>query len=82
MIGTEQLLLELPEATIDTKAELAKAQKELSRLEGIEKGLMGKLGNDGFVNNAPPQVVALEKKKLTDAKAKMEIARELIRKLS
>ncbi len=81
VIGTEQFLLELPETTIDTAAELEKAKAELSRLTGMEKGLMKKLGNERFVNNAPPQVVALEKKKLADTQAKMEIAKEVIQKL-
>ncbi len=81
VVGTEQFLLELPVTTIDTAAELEKAKKELARLEGMEKGLNKKLGNERFVNNAPPQVVALEQKKLADTQAKMEIAREVIRKL-
>lgn len=81
VVGTEQFLLELPETSIDTVAELEKAKAELTRLTGMEKGLMKKLGNERFVNNAPPQVVALEQKKLADTQAKMEIAREVIRKL-
>ena len=81
VIGTEQFLLELPETTIDVAAELEKATSELSRLEGMEKGLMKKLGNERFVSNAPPQVVALEQKKLADTQAKMVIARETIKKL-
>jgi len=81
VIGTEQFLLELPETTIDVEAELAKAKAELSRLAGMEKGLNGKLSNERFVNNAPEQVVALQRKKLADTQAKMEIAREMIRKL-
>jgi len=60
---------------------LEKAKAELSRLQGMEKGLTKKLGNERFVNNAPPQVVALEQKKLADTQAKMEIAKETIRKL-
>lgn len=80
MIGTEQFLLELPVASIDAEAELAKATAELARLEKMEKGLNGKLGNERFVNNAPPKVVELEKKKLTDTQAKIVIVKELIRK--
>ena len=80
-IGTEQFLLELPEATIDTKAELAKAIAEKERLEKMEKGLNGKLGNERFVNNAPAKVVELEKKKLADTQAKIVIVKEVIRKL-
>ena len=31
-----------------------------------------KLGNERFVNNAPEQVVAMERKKAADAEAKIE----------
>ena len=79
VVGTEQFLLELP-VTIDTAAEVEKATKELARLEGMEKGLAKKLGNERFVNNAPPAVVAKEQQKLADTRAKMEIARETIEK--
>lgn len=73
--------MELPETTIDVAAELEKAKSELSRLEGKEKGMMKKLGNERFVSGTPPEVVALEQKKLADTQAKMEIAKEVIRKL-
>ncbi len=81
VIGTEQFFLELPAATIDKVAELKKAKAELARLTGMEKGSLSKLGNERYVNNAPPQVVAGEKKKLADTQAKIEIAKEVIRKL-
>jgi len=79
VVGTEQFLLELP-VTIDAAAEVEKATKELARLEGMEKGLAKKLGNERFVKNAPPAVVAKEQQKLADTRAKMEIARETIEK--
>lgn len=79
VVGTEQFLLELP-VTIDSAAEVAKAKKELERLEGMEKGLAKKLSNERFVSNAPPAVVANEQQKLADTRAKIEIARETIEK--
>ena len=57
---------------IDTEAELEKLQTELKRAQGFLKGVEKKLGNERFVNNAPDQVVALEKKKQADAVAKIE----------
>lgn len=57
---------------VDTKAELEKLQAELQRAQGFLKGVEKKLGNERFVNNAPDQVVALEKKKQADAVAKIE----------
>lgn len=49
------------------------AQKEIERLRGFIKGIDKKLGNDKFVNNAPEQVVAMERKKKSDAEAKIAI---------
>ncbi|ARN78028.1 valine--tRNA ligase [Nonlabens spongiae] len=57
---------------IDTEAELEKLQSELHRAQAFLKGVEKKLGNERFVNNAPEQVVALEKKKQADAVAKIE----------
>lgn len=49
------------------------AKKEIDRLRGFIKGIDKKLSNDKFVNNAPEQVVAMERKKKSDAEAKIAI---------
>ncbi|MBR6340035.1 MAG: valine--tRNA ligase [Alloprevotella sp.] len=56
---------------IDTEAEIAKAEAELKHLEGFLAGVMKKLANERFVQNAPEQVVALERKKQSDAETKI-----------
>ena len=53
--------------------ESAKIQKEMDHLNGFLKGVRGKLSNERFVQNAPPQVVELERKKESDALAKLEV---------
>ncbi len=57
---------------IDVEAEIAKLTEELKYTEGFLKSVQGKLKNERFVNNAPEQVVANERKKEADALAKIE----------
>lgn len=57
---------------IDVEAEIKKLTEELNYTEGFLKSVQKKLSNDRFVNNAPEQVVASEKKKEADALAKIE----------
>jgi valyl-tRNA synthetase len=60
-------------AAVDVDAEKAKIQKELDHLSGFLKSVRGKLSNERFVQNAPDNVVALERKKESDALAKLEV---------
>ncbi|MDC6351803.1 valine--tRNA ligase [Zeaxanthinibacter sp. PT1] len=57
---------------VDIAAEIEKIQEELAYTKGFLKSVQKKLSNDRFVNNAPEQVVAMEKKKAADAEAKIE----------
>ncbi|GGD26314.1 valine--tRNA ligase [Hyunsoonleella pacifica] len=57
---------------IDVEAEIKKLTDELNYTEGFLKSVQKKLSNERFVNNAPEQVVASEKKKEADALAKIE----------
>ena len=58
---------------IDVEAEKAKLQKELDHLRGFAASVEKKLSNDRFVNNAPEQVVNMERKKAADAAEKMAV---------
>jgi valyl-tRNA synthetase len=58
--------------TINIEEEKAKITEELSYTEGFLKSVQKKLSNERFVNNAPEQVVASEKKKEADALAKIK----------
>ncbi|WP_456437402.1 valine--tRNA ligase [Psychroserpens sp.] len=60
------------EGSIDVEAEIEKLTEELKYTQGFLKSVQGKLRNERFVNNAPEQVVASEKKKEADALAKIE----------
>ncbi|RIV67492.1 valine--tRNA ligase [Flagellimonas aequoris] len=57
---------------IDVEEEIKKIKEELQYTKGFLKSVQGKLGNERFVNNAPEQVVAIERKKAADAEAKIE----------
>lgn len=57
---------------INVDEERAKIQEELTYTEGFLKSVQKKLSNERFVNNAPEQVVQLERNKEADAKAKIE----------
>src|SRR5699024_10509620 len=46
---------------VDLDKERERIQKEIDRLEGFLKTIEGKLSNDGFVNNAPQEVVQRER---------------------
>lgn len=57
---------------IDVEEEIKKLTEELTYTQGFLKSVRKKLSNERFVNNAPEQVVANEKKKEADALAKIE----------
>jgi len=56
---------------VDTEAELKKLQEELVYTEGFLALVMAKLNNEKFVGNAPAKVIEMERKKQTDAEAKI-----------
>jgi valyl-tRNA synthetase len=53
--------------TIDVAKERERLTKERERLENLQRGAQGKLGNERFVAGAPEDVVANERKKLQTA---------------
>ncbi len=59
------------EGAIDIEAEIKKINEELKYTRGFLQSVTKKLSNERFVNNAPEQVVAVEKKKAADAEAKI-----------
>jgi valyl-tRNA synthetase len=66
---------------IDIDAEIAKIKEELKYTEGFLKSVQKKLSNERFVNNAPEQVVGIEKKKAADAEAKIETLKKSLANL-
>ncbi|MHA7058375.1 valine--tRNA ligase [Aquimarina sp. M1] len=56
---------------VNVEDEIKKLSEELTYTEGFLKSVQKKLQNERFVNNAPEQVIANERKKEADAEAKI-----------
>jgi len=80
LIGTEEYAVPLGNL-IDAAAEIEKAENEIKRLQGFMMGIQKKLQNERFVQNAPAQVVELERKKLSDAESKIAALQDTINSL-
>jgi len=80
LVGTQEYAVPLGNL-IDAEAEAAKAEAEIKRLEGFMTGIQKKLSNERFVQNAPAQVVELERKKLSDAESKIAALKETLASL-
>ena len=81
IIGTTEYSVPL-EKFINVDEELKKLQAELAHQEGFLRGVMGKLSNERFVQNAKPEVVELERKKKADAEKRIATLKEAIASLS
>ena len=66
---------------LNVEEELEKLEKELEYTRGFLKSVQKKLSNERFVNNAPEQVIANERKKEADAESKIQVLEESIRNL-
>ncbi len=80
LVGTQEYAVPLGNL-IDAEAECAKAEAEIKRLQGFMAGIEKKLSNERFVQNAPAQVVELERKKVADAQSKIAALEETLRSL-
>jgi valyl-tRNA synthetase len=67
---------------IDVEEELKKLNEELKYTKGFLQSVQKKLSNERFVNNAPPKVVEMERKKVADAEAKIETLEKSLASLS
>lgn len=77
IIGTTEYCVPL-DKFINVEDELKKLEADLQHQEGFLRGVMAKLGNERFVQNAKPEVVELERKKKADAEARIATLRESI----
>jgi valyl-tRNA synthetase len=67
---------------INIEEEVAKLTEELKYTQGFLKSVQGKLKNERFVNNAPDQVIAIERQKEADAIAKIETIKTSLKSLN
>lgn len=60
-------------ASVDVEAEINKLEEELKYTQGFLKSVERKLSNERFVNGAPAAVVDKERKKKSDAEARIAV---------
>jgi len=66
------------EGLTDVAAELSRRTKELEKIAAEIAKVEQKLANAGFVQNAPPEVLAEHRKRLQDWRAKKELVQKAI----
>ena len=66
---------------IDAAQEKVRLEKELAYTQGFLVNVLKKLNDNRFVQNAPTQVVAMERKKQADAEAKRKLLEERLAQL-
>lgn len=81
LVGTVEYAVPLADK-MDVDAELQKLQSELTYTEGFLQSVLKKLSNERFVQNAKPEIVENERKKLADAESKIALLKEQIEALS
>ena len=80
-VGTTEFAIPMG-SLIDKDAEIAKMQEELAYHEKFLKSVEAKLNNPNFVSKAPEKIIAVERKKQSDAMEKIAMLKESILKLS
>ncbi len=77
IVGTTEFIIPLDNC-VNKEEEIAKLQADLAHQEGFLKGVMVKLSNERFVQNAKPEVVELERKKKADAEQRIAALKEAL----
>lgn len=80
IVGGNEYFIPFGEA-IDVEAERLKVQEELTYTKGFLQSVQKKLQNEKFVNSAPEQVVAIERKKEQDAVSKIALLEDKLASL-
>ena len=80
IVGTTEFAIPM-DAFINVEEELKKLEADLAHQQGFLKGVMAKLSNERFVQNAKPEIVELERKKKSDAESRIASIEEAIKAL-
>jgi valyl-tRNA synthetase len=81
MVHTTELFIPLS-GRIDKKQELNKIKEDLEYYRGFLASIMKKLDNERFVQNAPVNVLELERKKKSDTESKIKSLEGALKELS
>jgi len=80
IVGTTEFAIPMDQF-INVDEELKKLEADLQHQQGFLRGVMAKLSNERFVQNAKPEIVALEQKKKADAESRIAALEEAIKAL-
>jgi valyl-tRNA synthetase len=80
LLGDMRLLVPM-KGVIDVDAERARLQKQQQKLQAELARMLGKLGNEKFVNNAPADVVAKERQRAAEVEKAIAQLAEQVAKL-
>ena len=80
LLGDMRLLVPM-KGLIDVDAERARLNKQVDKVRAELAKANGKLGNEKFVNNAPPAVVAQERDRVTEFEKTLSQLQEQLEKL-
>ena len=80
MVGITEYFVPLA-GKIDVGSELAKIREDLKYYKGFLINVMKKLENERFVQNAPANILELERKKKSDAESKIRSLEERMKEL-
>lgn len=80
MTGTSEFYIPFGDK-IDVESERSRISADLEYYRGFLINVMKKLDNERFVQNAPPQVLELEKRKRSDAEVKIRSLEEALKDL-
>ncbi len=81
MIRTDEVMVPLA-GQVDSEKEREALTKELEYLKGFLVSVDKKLSNEKFVSSAPPQVIANERQKKSDAESKIKTLEDSLAQLS
>jgi len=79
-VETDKFYIE-SEKELDTEALTQELEKDLAHQKGFLESVLKKLSNERFVQNAKPEVIALERKKQADALARIQTIEESLSNL-
>lgn len=80
LAGTEQYFLFF-QKEVNVEEERARLSKELERHRGFVSSVEKKLSNEKFVQNAKPEIIENERKKLTDGLEKIKLLEDELEKM-
>ncbi len=80
LVGNMRILIPLA-GLIDQEAELARLEKEITKIQKLANATSGKLANAKFVENAPPAVVTKERDKLAGFKVSLDNLNEQLERI-